>query len=77
MGREDEIKLIAYSIWKEEGCREGQDCEHWLRAETIWEQKQKPRVASTTTKAESKPAVIPPAKVAVAKKSSPGTKKNK
>jgi len=41
MGREDEIKLIAYSIWEEEGCCHGRDVEHWLKAEVIWEEKQK------------------------------------
>ena len=41
MAREDEIKIIAFNIWQEEGCLEGRDCEHWFRAEIIWEQKQK------------------------------------
>lgn len=35
MGREEEIKLIAYRIWEEEGCIDGHDCEHWFRAEAI------------------------------------------
>jgi hypothetical protein len=37
MAREDEIKLIAYSIWESEGCCDGHDGDHWLRAEAIWE----------------------------------------
>jgi hypothetical protein len=37
MGREDEIRLIAYRIW-EEGCPNGRDCEHWYKAEVIWNQ---------------------------------------
>ena len=41
MDREDEIRLIAYQIWEEEGCKDGQDCEHWFRAETLWEKKNK------------------------------------
>ena len=41
MGRKDEIQLIAYHIWEEEGCCHGRDCEHWLKAEAIWETKQK------------------------------------
>ncbi len=41
MGREDEIKLIAYQIWEEESCPDGKDCEHWFRAETIWEEQNK------------------------------------
>jgi hypothetical protein len=39
MGKEDEIRLIAYHIWEEEGCQDGHDCEHWFRAETLWEKK--------------------------------------
>lgn len=41
MEREDEVRLIAYRIWEEEGCPNGRDCEHWFRAEIIWEQQQK------------------------------------
>jgi hypothetical protein len=41
MNREDEIRLIAYSIWEQEGCLNGKDCEHWFRAEAIWEEQQK------------------------------------
>ena len=33
-GRED-IALCALGIWKAEGCPEGRDREHWLRAETL------------------------------------------
>jgi hypothetical protein len=29
---ERRIRDRAYSIWKEEGCPEGRDVEHWLRA---------------------------------------------
>jgi hypothetical protein len=39
MSKEDEIRLIAYRIWEEEGCRDGHDCEHWFRAEALWEKK--------------------------------------
>lgn len=38
MGREDEIRLIAHSIWEEEGRPDGRDYEHWRRAEAIWEE---------------------------------------
>ena len=47
MGREDEIRLIAYSIWEEEDCPNGRDWEHWFRAEVVWEvQNEKARVES-------------------------------
>jgi hypothetical protein len=52
MAKEDEIKLIAYNIWQEEGCVNGQDCEHWYRAELIWKQNQKP--AAKSVKPETK-----------------------
>jgi hypothetical protein len=42
MKKDDEIRLIAYSIWEQEGCLDGRDCAHWFRAEAIWEQRQKP-----------------------------------
>ena len=48
MVRENEIKLIAYKIWEEEGCFDGHDCEHWFRAEDIWGQKQKEFVVEST-----------------------------
>lgn len=47
MGREDEIRLIAYAIWEEESCPDGRDCEHWLMAEAIWEQRGKGSRAET------------------------------
>jgi hypothetical protein len=37
MEREEEIKLIAYSLWVREGYPHGRAIEHWLRAEAIWE----------------------------------------
>jgi hypothetical protein len=40
MVREDEISLIAYKIWEEEGRLHGHDYEHWFRAEAIWDQQQ-------------------------------------
>ncbi len=54
MGRGDEIRLIAYRIWEEEGCCDGHDCKHWLKAEVIWEEKQKNVAASRDTQAKSK-----------------------
>ena len=58
MGREDEIRVIAYSIWEEEGCPNGRDCEHWFRAEVIWEQQQNPS-RKVESKIVSKQAVKP------------------
>ena len=54
MEREDEIRIIAYNLWEEENCCDGHDCEHWLKAELIWEEKQKNKAASTASKTKSK-----------------------
>ena len=50
MGREEEIRIIAYRIWEEDGYCHGRDIEHWLRAEVIWEEKNKPQKATTEIK---------------------------
>lgn len=68
MIQENEIRSIAYSIWQEEGCRDGHDCEHWLRAEVIWEQQQKQQVAGKSVKTESKKTIKQKAEVVAAKK---------
>ncbi len=49
MGREDEVRLIAYSIWEQEGCLDGKDCEHWYRAEFIWEGQQKKKAVTSVS----------------------------
>ena len=50
MGREDEIKIIAYRIWEEGGCCDGHNEEYWLKAEVIWEDKQNKAHAPSATK---------------------------
>ena len=69
MGREDEIRLIAYNIWEEERYPDGCDCEHWFRAEAIWEVQNK-KAAVKSTKAESKQPVKQEAKFEAVKKKS-------
>ena len=57
MAKEDEIRLIAYNIWEEEGCCDGQDVDHWLRAEVIWEERKADKTAAKAPKARAaKPA---------------------
>lgn len=34
--RNNEIREIAHHIWEEEGCPQGRDKEHWLKATKIW-----------------------------------------
>ncbi len=54
MAKEEEIRLIAYSIWEQENCPNGRDCEHWYRAEAILEQQQKAKSISPRTHSEAK-----------------------
>ena len=56
MGKEDEVRLIAYSIWEQEDCPNHKDCEHWFRAEAIWEDRQKREAVSNGIKTQAKPA---------------------
>ncbi|MBN1189631.1 MAG: DUF2934 domain-containing protein [Dehalococcoidales bacterium] len=46
MTREEEIRLIAYSLWVREGYPHGRAVEHWLRAEAIWEKVHTGKTAS-------------------------------
>jgi Protein of unknown function (DUF2934) len=48
--REDEIRLIAYKIWEEEGHLQGHDYEHWFRAENIWDQQQRMKMMNDLMK---------------------------
>lgn len=54
MEREEEIKMIAYSIWEEEGYSHGSDVEHWLRAEIIWTEKRGDKAAPKQAKLKIK-----------------------
>lgn len=40
MSREEQIRLIAYRLWEEEGRPQGRHLDHWLRAESIWREQQ-------------------------------------
>jgi len=40
MNHDEEVRLIAYRIWEEEGRPDGRDLEHWLKAEAIWQERQ-------------------------------------
>ncbi|HXX59059.1 MAG TPA: DUF2934 domain-containing protein [Dehalococcoidales bacterium] len=59
MERENEIRLIAYKLWQDEGCKDGHDCEHWLKAEAVWEENHKKPVAVAATEPVKKTTPIP------------------
>ena len=41
--RDEEIRELAYRIWQEEGYLHGHDVQHWLKAESIWQEKRRPK----------------------------------
>ncbi len=56
MGREDEIRMMAYCIWEGQNYCNGQDIDHWLKAEAMWEESHRKEPVSSNSKAKSKPA---------------------
>ena len=70
MGREDEIRIIAYKLWEVEGCFNGRDCEHWFRAELIWEEQHKQKAVAKRTETGPKGVAKQSSKVMVPKKTS-------
>ena len=38
MEKENEIRIIAYALWAQDGYNRRSAVSHWLRAEAIWEQ---------------------------------------
>jgi len=60
--------LIAYRIWEEEGCPNGRDCEHWYRAELIWNQQQNTCSKKEESKAPSKQSIMTPSKIKISSK---------
>jgi len=41
--RDEEIRQVAYKLWQEEGCPDGYDLQHWLKAETVWLEEKRPK----------------------------------
>ena len=54
MNRDEEIRQLAYRLWQEEGCPDGCDVEHWLRAKMIWEEINRPQSEPKQSKALNK-----------------------
>jgi Protein of unknown function (DUF2934) len=42
--RDEQIRELAYRIWQEEGYPHGYEVQHWLKAEAILQEKQRPKV---------------------------------
>ena len=48
--RDAEIRELAYRIWQEEGYPYGQEVQHWLKAESIWREKHRPKIKPKQSK---------------------------
>lgn len=53
--RDEEIRQIAYELWLREGRPDGQQSEHWLKAEAIWQARQEPAQPDRPARPEAKP----------------------
>ena len=49
--RDEETRQVAYKLWQEEGCPDGYDVQHWLRAKMIWEEIDRPQSEPRQAKA--------------------------
>ena len=49
--RDEAIRQLAYRFWQEAGCPEGNDVQHWLKAETMWLEEHRGRSAAKQAKA--------------------------
>ena len=54
MNRDEEIRQVAYKLWQEEGCPDGYEVKHWMKAETIWLEEKRPQSESQQPKAIKK-----------------------
>ena len=54
MNRDEEIRQAAYKLWQQEGCPDGYDVQHWLRAKMIWEEINRPQSEPKQSKALNK-----------------------
>lgn len=48
--RDAEIRELAYRIWQEEGYSYGHEVQHWLKAESIWQKKHRPKIKPKQSK---------------------------
>ncbi|HEY7168919.1 MAG TPA: DUF2934 domain-containing protein [Candidatus Binatia bacterium] len=49
MEREQEIRVIAYHLWENEGCPEGREVAHWVEAELLWQNSHQLEAATEDT----------------------------
>ena len=50
INRDEEIRRLAYRFWQEAGCPNGDELQHWLKAEAIWPEEHRPKSESNAPK---------------------------
>jgi hypothetical protein len=57
---QDQVAVIAYHLYLEDGCQDGHDLEHWYRAEKILKESMTNAVErAVRTAARTEPSVLP------------------
>ena len=49
--RDEAIRQLAYQLWQAAGCPAGNDVQHWLKAESIWQDEHRAPSAGKQAKA--------------------------
>lgn len=62
MDDEDQVRVIAYSIWEDEGKPHGRHLDHWFRAEAICRDRERRSQASAVAETAAPRKVSPRAK---------------
>jgi hypothetical protein len=57
--KEDEIRLMAYQLWLEDGCHGEHALEHWLKAEKEWRDKRNLKITILVSRIIFGLAIIP------------------
>jgi hypothetical protein len=63
MEREEQIRMIAYSLWVQDGYCRGAAVRHWLEAEEIWEKQHHKPISEWVSKQDAERAVNPDATI--------------
>lgn len=59
MPTDEQVRLLAYSIWEKEGCPDGRDVEHYYLAQHMLEEKESASSSSRETAPPPTPVKTP------------------
>jgi hypothetical protein len=72
MEKENEIRIIAYALWAQDGYNRRSAVRHWLRAEAIWEQNRSDQPSLSRFKVGTLERVLPAGDTALMMLPGPG-----